>query len=323
MVTWLNKNIAASCPVLLSRFSGKWISVLTLFECLKCLRLSSSQQQTFFWWHYWLSILHDGRNISTSLVCVYVCVCLCVCVCVCVYVCVCVACITCMQMTFTFMGITCFHHLPSVGLSMTCFQDSAVFLFTAALHLTQPWWGRNSQPLRLHFSVCLHQLPATASPSVSSLMATRSSVPAGGHCVLVRHFIHLPPGAYLRGQSPGPAVRWAVEWTDWWNEVHPSGWFPGAARDFSPRVSCQCRPSNGVCTPLWAIACIYICEHVKDPVLLVRVWLIIETLKHPACTLGWVAWLSQLACPGEGSLNFSWEKSHWNNTIVKSIKKFC
>ena len=39
-----------------------------------------------------------------------------------------------------------------------------------------------------------------------------------------------------------------------------------------------------------------------------------KKLKHPACTIGWVArlchsWLS----PG----NFLWEKSHWNNKVVK------
>ena len=29
---------------------------------------------------------------------------------------------------------------------------------------------------------------------------------------------------------------------------------------------------------------------------------------------------SQLAFPGEGNLNFPWEKSHWDNTVVKSTK---
>ena len=38
-------------------------------------------------------------------------------------------------------------------------------------------------------------------------------------------------------------------------------------------------------TPPCAIACIYICAHVKDPVVHVRVWWIMETLKHPACTI--------------------------------------
>ena len=49
--------------------------------------------------------------------------------------------------------------------------------------------------------------------------------------------------------------------------------------------------------PPRAIACINICAHVKDFEDHVGVRWIIETLKHPACTLGWVArprrrWLS-------------------------------
>ena len=68
-------------------------------------------------------------------------------------------------------------------------------------------------------------------------------------------------------------------------------WFPGAVRDFSSRVNFQCRLSYGVRTPPSAITCIYSCALVKDPVVHVRVWWIMETLKHPTCTLGWVAWL--------------------------------
>ena len=73
--------------------------------------------------------------------------------------------------------------------------------------------------------------------------------------------------------------------------------FPGAARDFSPRVSFQCRLFCGVRTPPCAIACSYVCAHVKDPAVHFRVRWIVETLKHPACTVGWVArlcrsWLS-------------------------------
>ena len=50
-------------------------------------------------------------------------------------------------------------------------------------------------------------------------------------------------------------------------------------------------------TSLRIIARINICVHIKDPVVHVRVRRIIETLKHPACTVGWVArlccsWLS-------------------------------
>ena len=68
---------------------------------------------------------------------------------------------------------------------------------------------------------------------------------------------------------------------------------PSAARDFSPRVNFQCRFSYGVHTPPCAITCIYLCAHVKDPVVHVRVQWITETLEYSACTLGWVA---QLGC---------------------------
>ena len=40
--------------------------------------------------------------------------------------------------------------------------------------------------------------------------------------------------------------------------------------------------------PLCAIACINICAHVQDPVVHVRVQWMMETLKHPACTVDWV-----------------------------------
>ena len=49
-------------------------------------------------------------------------------------------------------------------------------------------------------------------------------------------------------------------------------WFPGAARGFSSRVSCQCRLCYGILTPPCAIACIYIHLLVKDPVVRIRVW---------------------------------------------------
>ena len=51
--------------------------------------------------------------------------------------------------------------------------------------------------------------------------------------------------------------------------------------------------SYGVRTPMCAIACVDICAHAKDPVVHVRVRRITETLKHPACTVGWVARLSR------------------------------
>ena len=45
---------------------------------------------------------------------------------------------------------------------------------------------------------------------------------------------------------------------------------------------------------------------------------IVETLKHPASAVGWVARLSQMAYPGESNLNFC--KSQWVSTIVTSQK---
>ena len=55
--------------------------------------------------------------------------------------------------------------------------------------------------------------------------------------------------------------------------------FPVRQGIFSPRVNFQCRLSYGVRTQQCAMACIYTCVHVKDPVVHVRVRLIMETLK--------------------------------------------
>ena len=73
-----------------------------------------------------------------------------------------------------------------------------------------------------------------------------------------------------------------------------------------------------------AIACINICVHVKDPVVHVRFRWIMDTLKHPACTVGWVArlrrsWLSRgKATPISHGKNTIWD---WHNTVVEGIKK--
>ena len=61
--------------------------------------------------------------------------------------------------------------------------------------------------------------------------------------------------------------------------------FPGAARDFLPRVNFQCRLSYGVRTPPCAIACINICAHVHDPVVHVRVRWIVATNTYQARTI--------------------------------------
>ena len=65
--------------------------------------------------------------------------------------------------------------------------------------------------------------------------------------------------------------------------------FPDAeSPPLPPPVHFQCRLSYGVRTRPCAIACIYICAYVKDPVVHVRVRWTMETRKHPAWTLGWV-----------------------------------
>ena len=89
---------------------------------------------------------------------------------------------------------------------------------------------------------------------------------------------------------------------------------------FLPESTCSADSLTVSAHPPCAVVYIYICAHVKDPVVLVRVRWTMETLKHPACTLGWVARL----CRSWLSLgDFPWEKSHKNNTVVeKKRKKF-
>ena len=80
---------------------------------------------------------------------------------------------------------------------------------------------------------------------------------------------------------------------------------PGAARDFPPRVSCQCSLSHGIRTPPCAIACINICAHLKDLVVHVVVGWIIEALEHPACTVDWVARLCRSWLPPGKAIRIS------------------
>ena len=107
---------------------------------------------------------------------------------------------------------------------------------------------------------------------------------------------------------------------------HPTGMplrqlpFLVAARDFSPTVNFQCRLFYSLRTPPCATACVNICVHIKDPVVHVkrrRVQWIMEILKYPACTIGWVARLSQLAFPEESNQDFPWEELQWDNTDIK------
>ena len=66
---------------------------------------------------------------------------------------------------------------------------------------------------------------------------------------------------------------------------------------FLPESTFSANSLTCVHTPPCAIACINICAHVTDPVIHVSVRLIMQTLKHPACMVGWLArlcrsWLS-------------------------------
>ena len=73
--------------------------------------------------------------------------------------------------------------------------------------------------------------------------------------------------------------------------------FPGAARDFSPRVNFQCRLSYGVRTPQCAITDINICVHAEGPVVHVRVqWIIIITTCHACWHIGQYRSSSALVC---------------------------
>ena len=104
--------------------------------------------------------------------------------------------------------------------------------------------------------------------------------------------------------------------------------FPGMTRNFCPRVNFQYRVSYGVRTPPYAIACINICANGRDPTVHVRVRWIMETLKRPACTVGWVARLCRSwPCPGKAtriSHNSSGTIQLYNNNkkIVKTLLLF-
>ena len=57
----------------------------------------------------------------------------------------------------------------------------------------------------------------------------------------------------------------------------------------SLRINFQCRLFCRLRTPPCVTRCINIYANVKDPVVRVRVRWIMEPLKHPPCTVGWVA----------------------------------
>ena len=96
--------------------------------------------------------------------------------------------------------------------------------------------------------------------------------------------------------------------------------FPSAGRDFSLRqISVQTLLRYPY--TLFAIACINLCAHIKNPVAHVRVWWIRKNTKTPSmrCRLGSVT-MSRLAFPEESNPNFPWEEPQWENVVVFLIK---
>ena len=78
----------------------------------------------------------------------------------------------------------------------------------------------------------------------------------------------------------------------------------------------SCRFPYGVRIPPCAVACTYICTHVKNPVVHGRVRWIMETLKHLARTVGWVVRLCRSWLFRESNPNSPWKESQWANTVI-------
>ena len=89
-------------------------------------------------------------------------------------------------------------------------------------------------------------------------------------------------------------------------QVANAGSIPWPSRGFFSYSQLSVQTPRDICTPSCSITCIYIRAYVKDPVVHVRVWRNMETLKHPACTVGWVAQL----CRSWLSLG---KATHWRN----------
>ena len=81
-----------------------------------------------------------------------------------------------------------------------------------------------------------------------------------------------------------------------------TGSIPRCAKGFFSQSTFSADSLYDVRAPPCVTACIKIYAHVKDPVVHVRVRWIMEALKRPACTVGWVArlcrcWLSHEKAP--------------------------
>ena len=64
-----------------------------------------------------------------------------------------------------------------------------------------------------------------------------------------------------------------------------AGSIPRCGKEFFSQSTFSANSLTCVRTPTCAITCTNICAHIKDPLVYVRVWWIMETLKHPARTV--------------------------------------
>ena len=138
-------------------------------------------------------------------------------------------------------------------------------------------------------------------------------------CLFFRHFVD-PLQVCSRGWGCSSVSRASDRHAADAGSIHPV-----RQGIFLPESTCSADSLTVSVHPPYAIACINICAHVKNPVVHVRFRRIMETHQkkntpsmHPK--LGRTT-LSQLTFPGEGNPNFPWEKSHLDNTVVKSKVK--
>ena len=126
----------------------------------------------------------------------------------------------------------------------------------------------------------------------------------------------------LVGQLPvGMWFSWLEHRT---GELSTAGSIPRCGRGFFSQSTFSADSLTvSVRTSPCAVACIYIYAHVTDLVVHVRVWWIMETLKHPACTGGWVvrlcrSWLS----PGKATQISRGRKPIWTIHLYSCKKYF-
>ena len=118
-------------------------------------------------------------------------------------------------------------------------------------------------------------------------------------------------GMWLSWSSVGPARRWCRSDSLVQQGIFlPESTFSADSRTVSVHHCVQSHANN-------------ICARVKDPAVHVRVWWTRATLKHPACTNGWVVWHCHgWLSPGKATkISHAYEKSQRDNKVLNSLKK--